>query len=261
MKEGLTAHMIVCNEEQWVWYAIASVIDHVERIFVYDTGSQDQTVQLIKNFGSRKIHLEKKGRVLPAELVSLRNEQVKKTHTAWFMLLDGDEVWSDKTIRELAHIANSTNSRVMGVVVPALVPVGDLFHYQPESAGKYHLLGQVGHMNLRGYRKLTGYKWQGIYPLEAYADKRSIPIQENLANLVMLRNPYWHLTHLQRSSIDTHKKLKLEIGEKRKNIKLPEVFFASRPKIVPSPWVSFSPTEKLVAQTVTPLLKIKRKIL
>jgi len=39
MKDAITAHMIVKNEEQWVWYALQSILPYVDKVIVYDTGS------------------------------------------------------------------------------------------------------------------------------------------------------------------------------------------------------------------------------
>lgn len=258
MKSQVTAHMVVRNEEQWVWYAINSVIDFVDRLLVYDTGSTDRTVSIVKLITNPKINCHQLGDVSPSELVELRNRQIEDTRTNWFMLLDGDEVWPKDTIEEFVKTIMSVKSNIMGIVIPTIIPVGDLFHYQPESAGKYRLMGKVGQMNLRGYKKQQGWQWEGIYPLEAYVNKKVVPIQQLEQNLLMLQNPYWHLTYLRRSTADTHGKRKLEIGE-IKSLNLPKVFFSIRPNQVPSPWISFSPKEKLAADLMTPLLRIKRR--
>lgn len=259
MKTGITVHMMVRNEEQWVWYAINSVLPYVKKLFIFDTGSIDQTVDIILSIRNKKITFEEKGSVTSEQLVALRNEQITRTDTSWFMLLDGDEVWPVVTIEELVKTAIYAKSKTAGVVVRTVVPLGDLIHYQPEEAGKYKLLGKTGQMNIRGYKKITGWRWQGIYPLETYIDKRGVPIQQNEQNLIKLQNPYWHLTHLRRSQKDIHGKRKFEFGVKRK-IDLPEVFFMTRPRIVPTPWVSFTARERIQAQFVTPFLKIKRLI-
>ena len=47
-KKTLTAHMMLCNEERWCWYAIMSVIDHVDHMIIFDTGSTDRTVEIVK---------------------------------------------------------------------------------------------------------------------------------------------------------------------------------------------------------------------
>lgn len=260
MRFGITVHAIIKNEEQWVWYALQSVINYVVKIIVYDTGSKDSTIEVIKSIKSDKILFSEKSRVTPGELVQLRNDQIRQTETDWFMLLDGDEVWSEAGMNEASTKIKSASKNITAFVSKTLIPLGDLFHYQSESAGRYRLLGRTGHFNLRGYRKKGGYRWIGRYPLETYVDGKGIPIQEKSKNLVMLEYPYWHLTHLKRSNKDIHRKLKLEIGEKRK-ILLPEVFFKTRPNIIPSPWTSFTQKEKVYSYFFTPLVKLKRKLL
>ena len=94
----ITVHMVVKNEEQWVWFAVNSVLNFVDRIIIYDTGSTDRTLEILKSIKSSKIEFEEKGSVTPEKLVDLRNEQIKNTKTDWFMLLDGDEVWSEKSL-------------------------------------------------------------------------------------------------------------------------------------------------------------------
>ena len=42
------AHTLVKNEERYIWYAVMSVIDWVDKILIWDTGSTDKTVEIIK---------------------------------------------------------------------------------------------------------------------------------------------------------------------------------------------------------------------
>ena len=44
MKNDITVHCVVKNEERWIWFAINSILDIAEKILVYDTGSTDKTV-------------------------------------------------------------------------------------------------------------------------------------------------------------------------------------------------------------------------
>ena len=46
---SITAHCLVKNEENFVGFAIKSVINFVDKVIVFDTGSTDKTVGLIKN--------------------------------------------------------------------------------------------------------------------------------------------------------------------------------------------------------------------
>ncbi len=251
----LTACMVVKNEEQWVWYAIQSVIDYVDALIIFDTGSTDNTKKIIASFPHKKIHFEEKGKVNAEKLVHLRNEQIKLVRTPWFLLLDGDEVWPHKSIKSLLTLLSGIGEAVMGIVVKARLPLGDLYHYQEERAGKYKLLGKTGHYNIRTYRVKKEYEWKGIYPLEAYVDKKGNAINEQESKLVMLKGKeYWHLRHLSRSA---KRGFKREVGE-RQYVLLPEVFFEERPTQGPSPWVHFSVNDVFISQILTPLRKMKR---
>ena len=97
MSFPLTSHTIVKNEEGWIKPALLSVIDKADRLLVWDTGSTDKTVELIKSINSEKIEFKQCGPVDRKQLVDLRNEQIRTTQTPWFLLLDGDEVWPKKT--------------------------------------------------------------------------------------------------------------------------------------------------------------------
>lgn len=250
----LTAHMIVKNEDQWIWYALQSVLPYVEKILVYDTGSTDRTVQIISSIKSKKINLTRKGAVSAEKLVELRNEQIEETSTPWFLILDGDEVWSGTAMTELQQVLAKTQK--YAVVLKVLLPVGDLTRFQPESAGRYRLLGRRGHYNIRAYKKVPGYRWKGVYPNEAYVDSRNTPIQNNDNLLHLLKNPYWHMRLLKRSE---KRKGKIEWGQTKKR-KLPSVFLMDRPDVVPSPHFTMSYAHRIRAIVWTPLLRLKRKL-
>lgn len=263
MTLDITVHMVVKNEEQWIWYGLQSVLPYVKKIIIYDTGSSDKTVEIIETFSDSKIYLEKRGDVNPKQLAQLRNEQIEQTSTEWFLLLDGDEVWPENTLRELEEVIKTSSKKTHGIVVKARIPVGDLFHYQSEIAGKYKLLGQVGHYNMRIYRKNPKYHWEAIYPftvyVEKYVDNQGISVQDRSDELFLLKKEYWHMTHLKRSSIDSHGKRKFEIGI-RTAVELPTVFYKKHPPSVPDPWVHYSFLEWCFAFCLTPLLYFKRRL-
>lgn len=252
---SITAHVIVKNEEQWIWYAINSVIEYVDKIIIFDTGSTDQTINIIKSIRSPKIKFEEKGLVNPKQLVDLRNEQINKTETDWFMLLDGDEVWPENSIRKITTL-NFGNKKA--VVVRTRNCVGDIYHYLPENRGHYRLLGMEGHFNIRFYKKSPGYKWVGTYPLEAYSNDDG-PINNQDDKLLFIDTYYWHLTHLVRSSVE-NKKRRIEKGIRTDEKDIPQVFFKKSPGIVPNPFIKPSFYERIIASFITPLKEIKAKI-
>jgi hypothetical protein len=44
----ITAHTLVKNEARFVWYSVMSVIEHVDKILLWDTGSTDGTKEILK---------------------------------------------------------------------------------------------------------------------------------------------------------------------------------------------------------------------
>lgn len=264
-KVGLTAHMMVKNEEQWIWFAINSILPFMDELIIFDTGSTDKTKKIITSFKTKKIIFKEKESTERADLVSLRNQMITETKTDWFLLVDGDEVWPTPAIKELTDAISKASQNTWGIVTRTRNSVGDIWHYQPEAAGKYELLGRKGHLTIRAYRKIGGFKWQGLYPNEAYTRPQGKPIQDYQEHLQFIDVAYWHLTHLARSKkshevIDRPKKLKHEIGIKAQKHELPEVFFSQRPSFVPNPFKKPNIFYKLLALILTPLKIIKRSI-
>lgn len=233
---SLTAHCIVKNEENFVWYAIKSVIDFSDKIIVFDTGSTDKTVEIIQGLVREfpdKIIFEEKGECDKKRHTELRQEMVEKTTTSWFLILDGDEVWSKRGAEEMLKIVNADNS-IECLVVPFYLCVGDIYHYS--TRGRYRVLNKEGHFQPRVFKKIRGVHWNGDYGEGDYAYDKNDQIFFNNNNSFFLRNRYWHASALLRSSKDEevglgrHKQvmtysLKI-IGEGFKiKESVPEVFF------------------------------------
>lgn len=269
---GTTVHTIVKNEEKWIWYALMSVIEYGDKILVYDTGSTDKTVEIIKTIKSPKIIFEEKGPVDKEGLVKLRQEQLERTKTDWFLLVDGDEIWPKKTILELKKAIEEANDSIYGIVVRAWNLVGDIYHYHQESQ-TYHWpfapKNYFGWANLRAIRRdIPGVSISGQYPLEAYYDETGTPIQNyGPKRFIFLKERYFHTSYLPRSNFlndlaTLNRKLKFEIGKKfPQNFSFPEVFYQSRPAIVSSPWQKQNFLFQLISFVQTPFRKWRRKLL
>lgn len=245
----ITVHCLVKNEENFIWYAINSIINYVDEIMVWDQGSTDNTVAIIKSINNSKI----KFRQISGNVANVRQQMLDETNADWIFILDGDEIWSEELIVSSIHDI---------VVVPNHMLVGDMFHYQEGVAGKYNIAGKIGHYNVRAIRKnIPGLHIEGVYPNEAYVDGNGIKVQDfPKERILFLEDKYLHASFLSRSSKDP-KKIKYEIGNDfPKDFYYPEVFFRPRPDIVPSPWQSMDLKYKLRAFIETPLKKIKRRI-
>lgn len=249
MSFSLTVHTIIKNEDRWIWYALMSVVDYVDKILIYDTGSTDKTLSVIKTIASPKIILESKPATTRQDLVKLRQEQLDRTRTPWFMLLDGDEIWSQGNLQKLLVAAANADENILAFFNRTRNCVGDMYHYLPESKGKYKIKGITGHLNIRLIRKVPGLKVVGEYPLEAYT-LNNTPIQDLTSKIQFVDTWYLHTTHLPRSTEAQSDKNVIDRRQKRKfwrpsfkmpKSELPEIFWQPRPAIVPSPTTSLWP--------------------
>lgn len=274
MKSNLTVHCVIKNEERWIWFAVNSILDIADKVLVYDTGSTDKTVDIIKTLKSKKIIFEEKGEVDAEGLTQLRIEQLARTKTDWFLILDGDEIWPKEAKKELIEEIKNADRFKWGIVVRAWNLVGDIYHYHPESV-HYHWPYAPkkfkGWANLRVLRtEIPGLHIKGEYPLEAYCDEDDIPIQNyGQKHLLFLKNRYLHTTYLTRSDtrardkrvLNRLKKSKMELGISfPKNSKYPEVFYKKLPKIVTSPWTKRSNFVSFVSFLQTPAKEARRRV-
>jgi glycosyltransferase involved in cell wall biosynthesis len=242
MTPKITIHTIIKNEDRWIWYALKSVIDLAQKILIYDTGSTDKTLEVIETINSPKIILESHPASTRQDLVKLRQHQLDRTTTPWFMLLDGDEIWPRPNLLQLLTAATKNKPETLAFFTRTRNCVGDIYHYLPKSAGRYQIKGVTGHLNIRLIRKVPGLKIVGEYPLEAYT-LEDTPIQNLESRIQFVDTWYLHATHLPHSTsilstahvIDRLGKLKFwRPGLKMSQTELPEVFWAKRPDIVPS---------------------------
>lgn len=258
---------VVKNEENFIWFAITSVVDYVDKILVYDTGSKDKTVEIVKEIQKikkGKIDLTEVGDVDKHMFAKIRQEMLDRSNCDWILILDGDEVWWDKSIKKLVNTINKKGDKLDAIVTPFINAVGDIYHFQPQNAGKYELAGRKGHLTIRAInRKISGLHTGGPYGSESYLDKNNIPIQKrDPKRIFFLDAPFLHLTHLKRSGNDDHGKYKYEEGYVfDKKFKYPEVFYQNYTSLVRSPWIKMTKVEEFKAMLLTPLRKAKRKIL
>lgn len=202
----LTAHCLIKNEENFVWYAIKSVVDFVDLIIIFDTGSTDKTVEIVQGLVKEypdKIIFEEKGECDKTRHTELRQEMLERTTTDWFMILDGDEVWTRKGIEEALKVIRE-NNRVECLIVPYYLCVGDIYHHSIRGKYKY-LLGENKrelHASPRLFLKKPETRWNlGLYGEGDF-------IMDNEGNIIreehslFLRNKYWHASALIRSSHD-----------------------------------------------------------
>lgn len=265
---GISAHMILKNEDQWVWYALQSILPYADEILVTDTGSTDKTLDIIKSIASPKIKFTQVPTSSASDVTRVREDQLKETKTPWVWIVDGDEVYPKITAEEC--VAAARDSQYEGVVVRRFDLLGDIYHRQVESVGSYELFGQKGHLLVRliNKDKIAGLVYRGDYPNEGFFDGTGASIlTHDPADWYVTENYLYHAMYLKRSSLGgnlpmfNRSKYKVETGiEIGRGGVLPPVFHMSHPSFVPDPLVHRSLGYELAAAVITPIKRIKRLI-
>lgn len=263
------AHTVFKNEERWLWYSVTSVIDSVDRLLLWDTGSTDRSweiAKLLKDKYKDKIDLRQYGEVTPEEFTKVRQEMLDATYADWFLIVDGDEIWWEEGIKKVIKEINE-NKKIESIVVRNYNLVGDVYHYFPNYLGKYTFGKLKGNYALRAIkRSIKGLCSEGKHGVWGWSDgEKHIQDRETYG---FVDTAYLHTTFLPRGEDRGNdirvpkrsKKLKYEIGlEFSKDFLYPEVFFKYRPDFIISPWRPMNFYYKLRAYFETPLKKVKRR--
>ncbi len=237
-------HTLVKDEEAFLWFSIKSVIEYVDKVLIWDTGSSDNTVRIIQELVKKypkKIISKNVGQVPVSELSNLRTQMIKESKGDWIFLVDGDEIWPEKELKEFLISVKQAKKDTIAFVNNTRNCVGDIFHYLPENLGQYRIGDRTGSFNIRLIRKTSDLAVSGLYPLECYTNKEG-SINNQVNKLQFVNSWYLHTSFLNRSKVkgknsgSLGRKKIWERGIFLKESELPEVFFQNYPKWIPSPF-------------------------
>ena len=271
---SIWAHTLVKNEQRYLWYAVAAIVGYVDKVLLWDTGSTDDTVGIIKELVKvypEKIDFSEVWVKDAQDFPKVRQEMLSRTKADWILMVDGDEVWWEDSIKKVTETIESKKNSIESIVVPMIYPIGDIYHRQEEKAGKYNLVGKKGHFALRGVsRNIPGLTSTNPHGTWGWTDGEGKMIQDRSPEKILyVEAPYLHFSLLERSMsreddvkvIKRARKFKYELGNSfPKDFYYPEVFFRPRPKIAPSPWIRMDTKFFMRAAFETPLRKIKRRV-
>jgi glycosyltransferase involved in cell wall biosynthesis len=271
-KYRVWVNMMVKNEERWIWYALMAVLPLIDKALVWDTGSTDKTVEIIKTIKDKKIDFYQAGSVNKKTFSQLRQKMLQQTKSDWVLNVAGDEIWPNKPLKKLIKEINKAPESIQTFCVRPINFVGDIRFVHPETfIGQTPLApkGITGFFSSRVFRRnISGLHISGQYGQEGFYDGQGITIRERQKHVKYLEDIYyWHMTYLPRSSSRNKdkqvmmrgKKRKFEIGLKRPDwIKVPEVFYKTRPDFVPDPFYKMNSWEYTKALIQTPLKRVRR---
>lgn len=192
----ITVHCLVRNEERFIRPAIASVLPLAKHVLVYDTGSTDATLEVLSSIQSEKLQIVRKTFSSPSELTCFRNEMIELTHTEWFMLVDGDELYPAHAVRRISEEIRTVPPTVHKIAIRRVHFMGSFnFVSRVDSTGRIYRAAKV--------------RWRpGILPhyrlradTEYLVDDPSATLQ---AHRILLPEDifFFHCQYLARSSKD-----------------------------------------------------------
>ena len=268
----ICAHTLVKNEERFLWFAVTSVVEHVDRVLLWDTGSTDKTIKIAEALKKRypeKIDFLEVGNITASEFPKMRQKMLNETKADWFLVVDGDEIWWDESIRKVVKTIKKEGKDLDGIFVPTINLVGDMYHYQEEAAGKYKIQGKMGHLALRAInRNIPGLASRNPHGTWGWVDGEDKMVQER-KKIKFVDAPYMHTTFLRRSgSFEDDKKVPKRKLKRKYELGIPflldyfypESFFRDRPRVVRSVWDSIDTKYLLKSTWQTPLKKVKRRL-
>ena len=108
MKQTLSLCMIVKNEEKYLHDCLQSVCDIVDQIVIVDTGSEDKTIEIAKEFGAEIHHFD-----WVDDFSAARNESIKQATSEWILWLDADERLESLSKNEIQKILKPESKPVI----------------------------------------------------------------------------------------------------------------------------------------------------
>lgn len=200
----ITAQCLIKDEERFIGYSIRSVIDYVDKVLIFDTGSTDKTVEIIQDLIKEypnKIIFERKGECDKVKLQHYKQEMLEKTKTDWFMILDGDEVWTKAGIEEAMQTIQENKKNIDCVGADIYLCMGDIFHdHNRKLVAKINGIKQL--TMTRFCKIIPGMRWRWVdQSSDGFIFMGDKVIWNNPERVIILKNKFWHMTNLCRSSV------------------------------------------------------------
>lgn len=268
------ADVLTRNEDRYLWFSVVSIVDHVDKVLIWDDGSSDKSPEIIlklaAKYPNKIIHKLLKVGSSPENYPKLRQAMLESSDCQWVILVDADEVWWDDSIRNIINAIKSKGEKLDSIVTSYKNVIGDIYHYQSDDAGMYTIDGRKGHLTIRAMNKnIPGLSFDKPHGQLCLIDKHGVLIQNrDHKRRLDMGLGYLHFTNMIRSTsksanLETPKrsfKFKYELGKVfPTDYYYPEAFFKDHPKFVMTPWKKMTKVYYLKSVIQTPLKRLRRK--
>lgn len=247
----LTVHMMVRNEEFWIWFALAAALDGCDRLMLWDTGSEDRTLDIAQSVADDRLHVERVAVSKSQRLCEVRNDMLDATETDFFAIVDGDEVWPPSLWRQVE--AHTRDPRCDAVVVPACYPFPWLGAFHTEGKDDHEIADVTGPYAARVFRRAPGLRWRGEFGEDGLFSAGGTELTRGSHNWMrVVSEPFWHMTLLPRSPLDDStfwRQGKVQVDDADAVVvdqitrdQLPGIFTSSLPAAVMDPFAHVHPS-------------------
>lgn len=149
---SLSLCMIVKNEEDVIGRCLDSIQGVVDEIIVVDTGSTDNTVEIVKKYTDKLYHFQ-----WIDDFAAARNYSFSKAHKEYIMWLDADD------------LVDESNKNKLKKLKETLDPSVDVVMMKYDVAFDEHNNPTFSYNRERIFRRSKNFQWQGevhevIYP-------------------------------------------------------------------------------------------------
>ncbi len=100
----LSVGIIARNEQQHIRYCLESIRPIADEIIFVDTGSQDATVKIAKQYGARVIHYKWNNNYSKARNIYIRNASHE-----WILSIDADETLAKKDLSAIRNLLSNSD--------------------------------------------------------------------------------------------------------------------------------------------------------
>lgn len=193
---------MVKNEDIFIEPAIRSVAELVDRILICDTGSNDNTLSIIKFLKAQYSNIEYFERKCfdTRDVGQIRQIMIDQTNEDWILVLDGDEVWYKNQLARLIQNVNQHQSKYIAYAVRYQNFIHSLDYVLDESMEQYVVKGKRGSHSVKLLRNTKTLKSVGNFGVEGY-HLDGIPVQNHPETELFIDSiSFCHMSFMRRSS-------------------------------------------------------------